>query len=210
MTDNPVVCLRCGKAHERCTAHNRAGGPCRQHPVVGLRVCHLHGGKTPRAVAKVERLKTEAAARAAAARFGIHADTDAHRELARLINISAGLVGFYEWQCMALAPDALVFGDTEVREDWRGTTLVQRAEASVWLRLYAEERRELRALCQAAITAGLAEREVRLAEKHGALVAEVLRRALAELELSPEQQTRALTVVPQLLREVGQDGPESR
>jgi hypothetical protein len=146
-----------------------------------------------------EQMAREAISR----RFGDQADTNAHAELARLINISAGLVSFYRWQCLRLDPDALVWGDVEARTDHQGTTVIQRGEINVWLRLFNEERKELRQLCRDAIAAGLAEREVRLAESHGALVAEVMRKVLSQLELTPDQQTRALRVVPQELRAYG-------
>jgi hypothetical protein len=94
-----------------------------------------------------------------------------------------------------------VWGDVEVRDDRTGQTVIQKAEVNLWLLLFNEECRELRALCRTAVDVGLAEREVRLAEQHGALIAEVLRTVLADLELTPEQQTRALNVVPLRLRE---------
>ena len=169
-------------------------------PKTGSPVCRLHGGKAPQVEAAAERRRQEAAAREAVARFGVVADTNAHAQLALLINISAGLVAFYGWQCQRLDPDALVWGDVEARTDARGTTVIQKGEINTWLRLYNDERKELRQLCRDAIAAGLAEREVRLAESHGALVAEVLREALVLLELNLEQQTRALTVIPDLLR----------
>jgi len=42
-----------------CTATNRQGEPCRNHAVVGARVCHLHGGAAP-------QVKRKAALRLAA------------------------------------------------------------------------------------------------------------------------------------------------
>ncbi|QIY67932.1 hypothetical protein HEP84_25795 [Streptomyces sp. RLB1-33] len=49
---------------------------------------------------------------------------------------------------------------------------------------------------------GLEERQVQLAEAHGALVAQVIRAVLADLQLTPEQQARVPEVVPRHLRAI--------
>lgn len=41
-----MICERCGQVHLRCTAHNRAGGPCGRFPMRGIKVCYKHGGAT--------------------------------------------------------------------------------------------------------------------------------------------------------------------
>lgn len=42
----------------RCHAHTRSGAQCRHYAMHGQRVCHMHGGKTPAALAKAdERLR---------------------------------------------------------------------------------------------------------------------------------------------------------
>jgi hypothetical protein len=55
-------------------------------------------------------------------------------------------------------------------------------------------------VCEAAIRAGIEERRVRLAEQQGALVADVIRKILGDLELTPEQAAKAGEVVPIRLR----------
>ena len=49
---DPTPCEKCGEAHAQCAAHRRDGLPCLQPPLSGQRVCRLHGGKTPGALAK--------------------------------------------------------------------------------------------------------------------------------------------------------------
>lgn len=39
-------CEKCGQVHKRCSAHNRAGGPCGQQPLRFSQVCRSHGGST--------------------------------------------------------------------------------------------------------------------------------------------------------------------
>jgi hypothetical protein len=207
MTNDLTQCSRCGQPHTRCSAHRHDGQPCGSPPVEGATVCRMHGGTTKQVREAATRRKAQETARAAVTRYRVWPEawpeSSPEDQLARLINISAGLVSFYDWQLSRLKPDALIWGDTEVRQDFRGLTVAQKGEANMWLRLFNDERRELRQLCAAAITAGLAEREVRLAEEQGALVVEVFRRALTELELTVDQQAMALVVIPRLLREVG-------
>jgi hypothetical protein len=193
----------------RCTARAKSTGRrCGNYAIGGAPTCRLHGGKAPQVQAAAQRRQARAEAEAFVARFtaGAPPDVDALAELAKLINTSAGCVRFYERQCAALRPDALVWGDAEARQDSRGVTVTQKAEVNLWLRLFNDERRHLAQLCKVAIDAGLQEREVRLAEQHGALVAEVLRLVLSDLELTPDQQSKALNVIPLRLRQVGQQG----
>ena len=72
--------------------------------------------------------------------------------------------------------------------------------ASVWYVLYERERKHLVAVAAAALKAGVEERRVRLAEQQGNLVADVIRRILDALDLSPAQRERVPEVVPAQLR----------
>lgn len=87
MTD-PMACPRCGQPHERCAAHNRAGGPCGLWPKRGQRVCGQHGGLSPGAEANARRrlaaAAAEADARAVLAHEGVTGVADPVEALARL------------------------------------------------------------------------------------------------------------------------------
>jgi hypothetical protein len=71
-----------------------------------------------------------------------------------------------------------------------------------WVELYRLERRHLREVCRDAIAAGVAERQVTLAEQQGHLMASVITAVLAELQLTPDQRALVATVVPRHLRAV--------
>lgn len=62
VADEPMPCDRCGQVHARCSAHRRDGQPCTQRPMLGQRVCKMHGGKTPGAVEKAAERQAAAAA----------------------------------------------------------------------------------------------------------------------------------------------------
>jgi hypothetical protein len=67
------------------------------------------------------------------------------------------------------------------------------------VRLEAEERDRCAGMAAKAVAAGLAERQVRLAEQQGALVAELIRASLADLGLDPAD-PRVMQVVSTRLR----------
>jgi hypothetical protein len=181
---NPTSCQRCGRPHVRCAAHRKDGEPCGQPPMRGQRICRKHGARAAQNLAAAERRRARTEAEKIVAEFGVPLDSDAHGLLQKLLNVSAGLVEFYRTECARLPLSEL--------------------PSSTWLVLFKEERDHLARLCVRAIGAGLAEREIRLAEKHGALVAEVIHSVLYDIDLTPEQQARALTAVPARLREYGQ------
>ena len=73
-TPDPMVSMRCGKK-------TRAGGTCGRWAMRGQRVCHMHGGKSPQALAKAdERLRSlELPAIEIIGWLMRHADSDAVR-----------------------------------------------------------------------------------------------------------------------------------
>jgi hypothetical protein len=70
------------------------------------------------------------------------------------------------------------------------------------VRLEAEERDRCANFATKAIAAGLAERQVRLAEQQGAMLYAVLNAVLGDLNLSPQQEALVGEVVPRRLREI--------
>jgi hypothetical protein len=70
------------------------------------------------------------------------------------------------------------------------------------VRLEAEERDRCANFATKAIAAGLAERQVRLAEQQGAMLYSVISAVLGDLRLSAEQEALIGEVVPRRLREI--------
>jgi hypothetical protein len=65
----------------------------------------------------------------------------------------------------------------------------RKAAVNVWVQLYQSERKHLREVCRDAVTAGVAERQVRLAEQQGEMLAGVLRAVLDELGVLDRPET---------------------
>lgn len=63
----------------------------------------------------------------------------------------------------------------------------EEAKPNVWLALYYKERQHLVDVCRVAIAAGIAERQVKLAEQQGKLIAQVLRGALEDLGFDDDE-----------------------
>ena len=63
MSSNPMPPAATPEPHATpviCGAKTRSGKPCRQHPIRGGTRCRMHGGATPRALAKANRRVIEA------------------------------------------------------------------------------------------------------------------------------------------------------
>ena len=77
---------------------------------------------------------------------------------------------------------------------------MEKSAPNVWYQLYMTERDHLVKVSAAALRAGIEERRIKMAEDQGNLVAAVLQRILAALNLSPEQWAEVPTIVPRELR----------
>lgn len=76
-------------------------------------------------------------------------------------------------------------------------------------RLEAEERDRCANFAAKAVAAGLAERQVRMAEAQGMMMVAVIRAILEDLQLTPEQQQRAGEIVARQLRAISVGAPHS-
>src|SRR4029077_16229513 len=84
------------------------------------------------------------------------------------------------------------------------TTIQHAARPAVWVQLYQAERAHLVQVCKVAISCGIAERQVKLAEEQGAMIAGVLTAVFADegLGLTAVQLSLARTVASKHLRQL--------
>lgn len=119
---------------------------------------------------------------------------------------TAGHVAWLRSKVQLLEEQTLTWGLRSVVDkqggEYPGVDTTEAASPPVLLDLYQRERKHLLDVCKAALAAGIEERRVRLAESQGALLADVIRRILGELDLSPEQSAKVSEVVPRHLRAV--------
>jgi hypothetical protein len=183
------------------------GEQCKKMAIAGGTVCRSHGGGAP---------QVKAAAARNVVKESLFAELTGHQKilgspiysdpvtiLYDLIALSAGHVAWYKMMVEKLIPDALVWSESQVSQGAGGKlSVTQTATVNQWLQLYNAERKFLAELSTKAIAAGLAEREIRMEEERGKMLAETLREILADLELSPDQSERALQIVPLRLRAI--------
>lgn len=224
MTASGDQCAKCDEPHvtrdnhPSCTAHTksrglRGGKPCRAAPLAGQRICRLHGGAAPQSKAKAQERILNAEAAKVLARFGEPVDTSPTEALLDAVRWTAGYVGWLREKVAQVESDeALIWGRTKeiddavVVGDGRAATLesvtktTREAKPNAWVSLLGEWHDRLVKICTAAIAAGIEERRVRLAEQQGALVADVIRSILADLDLTPEQEAEAAKSAPRHLR----------
>ncbi|WP_091320205.1 hypothetical protein [Geodermatophilus ruber] len=163
----------------------QSGEQCKRAPIVGGMVCSMHGGKAPRVRAEAERRERQATLHAAAVTYGLPVEVSPTQALVDEIQWTAGHVAWLRERIQELKQQELTWGRTEYREgagekgqEWKS---VERAGANVLLDLYERERKHLVAVMTAALSAGIEERRVRLAQEQGRLVADALRGALTDL-----------------------------
>lgn len=188
----------------QCIAQSkRSGAQCKRAPVPGATVCVKHGGGAPQVQAAAKRRLQEMQAAAAAQTLGLPVETSPQQALLDEVQRAAGMVAYYGARVAEIAEtdrSQLVWGRTREKSggDDYGTT--HEAAPNIWLTLWNDERDRLARVSAVAIKAGIEERRVQLAEQHGALIADVIRRILSRLDLTAAQQTLVGEVVPQELR----------
>lgn len=190
----------------KCGAKKRQGEGCCKRPAgwgtdhPGTGQCKLHGG----CVRNSRVAASEELARKAVITYGLPRDISPTDALLEEVRYTAGHVAWLREKVAELEDRDLVWGVTEVADkqatEFKGTDTTEAARPNVWLELYYRERKHLVDVTKAAISAGIEERRVKLAEAQGALLNGVIRRILARLSLSAEQSALLPVVVPEELR----------
>ena len=207
-------CPSCGETHRRadgkplCFGHTN-GRACRRPHMLAMEVCGSHGGRAPRSLQASHNRETERKARIVMQTYGKPIETTATEALLDEVKWSAGYVAWLRERVAELDEAELIWGKTKATEQdvvipgvgldqASGTT--EEAKPHIYRQMLLEERKHAVSVYKAAIDAGIEERKVRLAEQQGALVADVIRRILDDLNLTPDQAELIGTVVPRHLR----------
>lgn len=185
-----------GRLHERpdtplCGFRRRVGGrPCRNHagwrtdhPGIGR--CYLCGGRS-----EVDRAAGQAAiARAAVDTYGAPRQVGPHEALLEEVWRTAGHVAFLEEQIHGMERSGLITSRSMAEAPAvNGRTDAGRlvGEVSTWVKLYQSERAHLVSVCRTAIDCGIAERQVRIAEEQGRVIAGVIAGVLGDFGVAAD------------------------
>ena len=190
----------------KCTAKSkRTGKRCKRDPAIGLDKCAIHCGLSKAERDEIAaRFLAEQKARKAVETYGLPRDISPTDALLEEVRYSAGHVAWLRAKVAEMEAADLVWGMTEQVDkgaaEFAGVDTTHAAAVNVWLDLYFRERKHLLDLTKTAISVGIEERRVRLAEAQGALMNDVIRRILARLSLTADQSALLPVVVPEELR----------
>jgi hypothetical protein len=182
-----------------CVARTRAGDLCDGIAILGTNTCRMHAGRSAAVTKAKGAVATEVAA------WGLTDPTvDPAETLLRLLTQSARRAALYadllERQYLDKGVAALVGVKVALDADGNAVDLGEYIRGLA--ELEAAERDRCAKFAKLALDAGIAERQVRLAERQGALVADAIGRILDALGLSEEQLALVGTVVPRELRAI--------
>ncbi|MCP4871624.1 MAG: hypothetical protein GY898_23185 [Proteobacteria bacterium] len=141
-------------------ACSRPAGWGTPHPGRGR--CKWHGGRTPSHVKAAQKEELEEAAQT----YGLPVEIGHQEALLEEIQRTTGIVRWLEQRIRSRPADDLL-------KEW-----------TLELELYQIERRHLVKVSRVAHLCGIEEREILLAEQHGALVAEAIRGILEDLKVA--------------------------
>lgn len=195
----------------RCSAKRRNGEGCGAWAVKGATVCRMHGGSSPQARQAAARRVQEEKAAKAAQRLAQPIETDPSQALLDLVSSAAGEVAYWRARVDEIQDrdeKRLTSGLTKITEgkDRGGVTTLRTVEtiAAIEYRMWVDAQERLARFAAAALRAGVQERQIKLAEDQGALVAQVIRRILDRLDLSQWQAEMVGSIVPEELRALSQ------
>ncbi|MET3949696.1 hypothetical protein [Arthrobacter sp. UYEF36] len=176
----------------RCRGKSKQSGErCKKAAIIGGTVCRIHGGGSPAVKAAAQRNAELEAARGQLAALGEPESVDPAQALLRLISWKYGEVQWLREQVRSQPADSLTWGraqtDVGVGPEGPIDKVTEKAGPSAWWTLLRAAEDQLADYSTKALKAGIAERQVRLAEGQGRLVAEVVARIYARLNLTPEQ-----------------------
>jgi hypothetical protein len=168
----------------QCKAISKGSGHrCKRKAIPGGEVCRYHGGNA-------RQVKAKAAIRAELMNWGLgDSHVDPSEVLLRLVTQSAARAQRYASELEQLVDDeglaAALVGEVEI------PTKYGDYKTGAYIRglaqLEAQECDRCANFASKAVAAGLAERSVRVAERQGQLMVEMVHAALREVDLSPEQ-----------------------
>lgn len=124
--------------------------------------------------------------------FGLPREIDPQQALLEEVHRTAGHVAWLQAKIASLPTDA------ELKQLDKSE---QFERPAVWVEMYQEERKHLARVSEAAIRAGIAERQVKLAEAQGAQLAGVLRNVLDAVFAALGAAGLAVDVLQQIQRE---------
>jgi hypothetical protein len=184
----------------RCGANLAGGRTCRN--VAGMGTDHLGFGKCKRHLGCVEQVAKAAYKEMAAdyvnsAPIMLHEPIELH-PIDAIMEVIKRRAGFIRWLEHKIEAE----GEHGLHQEALTTGI---KSPSVWVKLLNDEQVELVKASAIALNAGVAERQVRLAEQQGQLIFVALKAALDQLGLTDTQQAMVSAVMRRVLTQVASE-----
>lgn len=224
------ICDQCGKVHlttwgtPACRAHltpsagERAGHPCTKAPAKGGYVCRHHGGAVPAVLRAAEQRLALMSAQGEIAELMRDCDIpdqDPVNGLMEVVRVTGSMMRLLTIKVGELAEEPEVREVLVEKANGELTTRTIAGRDGFWgltkdgemtphpyvqlLKVWSERYEKA---CATALSAGVAERQVKLAENQAELLATAVRAILGGLNLTPEQWELAPRVVATQLRQL--------
>lgn len=179
----------------QCKARTKSTGKqCGRYAYPGATVCATHGGASPTVRQAADRrtaaVAIEKDARATLAHYGVHTVEDPLEELGKLTSEARAMTD-------ALGARVNALNDIEMLD------LKNAPQARVALEAYERSLDRLHRLLDSLVKHGYMERQIRIREGEAAMVAGVLKRVIAGIGLTPEQQGTAQRLLAEEFRAIG-------
>lgn len=221
------ICAKCGKIHLTYWGHPACVGhranthplePCTKHPKNGMKVCRSHGGALPtNVIAAAERLvlMTTQGQIAQLMRECDIPDQHPIEGLLEVVRISGSMTRLLTVKVGELEEEPSV--EDMLVESNDGSLSIKKVATGdafwglnhqgemvphVYVQMLKVWSERYERACKTALDAGVAERQVRLAESEGELLATAIKGILSALNLTPEQWSIAPKVVAAQLRQI--------
>lgn len=189
-----------------CGAKARGGNPCVKPKGWGTTHagdgrCKQHGGASPQAERLGALRVQEKRLVAIVASLGLTVEKDPQTALLEAVWEAAGNVAFLRQEVQALG--TALIGDTLGIAQREGVAIPIGEEQRAIVKLYGEWTDRLVKYSKAAIDAGIAERQVKLAEAQGYAIRDLIEAVLAGMDVSEEQRALGREIAGTQLRVLG-------
>lgn len=180
-----------------CVAKStRTGKPCQKQRMEGMTVCATHGGSVGRVRAAAERRLSEQKARATAAelitRLDGTIDGDPLVNLVRMVTVAATAEQAY---ARLLQDEGAILTEVDY-----GKVGGVRVEPHPLLKLWNEERDRLAKISKLALDAGVAQRQLKIAEGQATVMVDVVFAVIDGMGLQGDERDRARRMAALQLR----------
>lgn len=167
--------------------------------MTGQKVCRVHGGSAPRAIAAAKRRQEEEKLRRQLTHLGFEIEADPFDTILAQVREAAANVAYLRQRVQELTE---IYGQVLSVSNSGALVATGEAKEHILVKMYNEERTALLRACKMAIDSGIAERTVKIAEQQSTMIVTVILAVLdsQQLGLTDEQKGTAKQLAAEQIR----------